>query len=507
MKKLRAGDPAWVGPFRLRERLGDGDGGLGPLFLGQSPLDHLVAVRVLHPGLAADKALRERLARDVAAARKVSGPRVAPLIGAGLSGLPLWVAWDWVPGEPLAATVPPLRPALPWPAFAVFAEQLAEGLWSLHQRGVVHGGLVPGSVILGKDGAVISGFGITAAVTALRARADAGALEFMSPEQAAGGEPTPASDMFSLGAILTYALTGAGPYHQRTPAGEKGSRARRAIDYDDAPDLDGVPVYLRPLIERCLRANPDFRPPSESFATEIADRIRDTPRRQIEALTGPQPPQPGPVPPLPAATVQVPAGTLNIDPALISSPPTPPSAKSSNVSAGVRDPVSRSGGPIAGGWQRRALGFLRTTAILGGILFVVVEFTLTTIGSQANFQTLKGDLSNVHLPSGYRLTAEQKAGTDCRSGCSLTQTWIWAPGHGHRTAADACSDADQAMSSAFSDAGANDPYPANVACDYYVILNSPLHPRQGKRDIHAIVKTHQPHVNEGFVIQLVGHYI
>jgi hypothetical protein len=47
--ELHAGDPAWIGPFRLRERLGDGDGdgagSLGPLYLGQSPLAHLVTIR------------------------------------------------------------------------------------------------------------------------------------------------------------------------------------------------------------------------------------------------------------------------------------------------------------------------------------------------------------------------------------------------------------------------------------------------------------------------------
>src|SRR5712691_11905802 len=93
--ELQAGDPAWIGPFRLRERLGDGhagghadghggDGALGPLYLGQSPLAHLVAIRVLRADLAADKALRARLTRDVAAAREVTGPHVAPLVGAGL---------------------------------------------------------------------------------------------------------------------------------------------------------------------------------------------------------------------------------------------------------------------------------------------------------------------------------------------------------------------------------------------------------------------------------------
>src|SRR5882724_3860392 len=287
MPELQAGDPAWIGPFRLRERLGDGDGvgSLGPLYLGQSPLDHLVVIRALHPDLAADQRLRARLTHDVAAAREVSGPHVAPLVGADLSGPAPWVAWEWVPGDSLAAAVgqgpgnrgPGNQPGpLPWSAFATLATQLAEGIWSLHEAGVVHGDLTPGSVFLGRDGAVVTGFGVGAAVAAFRATAAAwpvDVLQFLSPEQAAGGEATPASDMFSLGAVLAYALRGAGPYPVQARAG-----ARRPIDYDQ-PDLDGVPYFLRPLIARCLRADPDNRAPSDGFAALLAVTIRSAPRR------------------------------------------------------------------------------------------------------------------------------------------------------------------------------------------------------------------------------------
>ena len=62
------------------------------------------------------------------------------------------------------------------------------------------------------------------------------------------------------------------------------------------------------------------------------------------------------------------------------------------------------------------------------------------------------------------------------------------------------------MASAFSGAEANAPYPADVACDYYAVLDSLFHPGQGKRLIDAIVKTDRPDTNKGFVIQLVATY-
>jgi hypothetical protein len=140
------------------------------------------------------------------------------------------------------------------------------------------------------------------------------------------------------------------------------------------------------------------------------------------------------------------------------------------------------------------------------VLVLVTEIIPASIGAQKNFQTLRSDLAKVHLPSGYSLTAEHRTGTHCaHHECSLIQTWTWAPSRG-RTKSAACQDARHAMTSAFSGVDANSPIPANTACDYYTILESVLHPRQGKRTVEAIVKTGQAHTSEGFVIQLAAYY-
>lgn len=175
--------------------------------------------------------------------------------------------------------------------------------------------------------------------------------------------------------------------------------------------------------------------------------------------------------------------------------------------------VNRNAEPLAAGSLAQAVagnprGFLIYISVAGSLLllFMVTEIIPGTIGAQENFQTLRSDLAKVHLPSGYRLTAEHKAGTDCaHNGCSLTQTWAWAPSSG-RTRSAACHDAHHAMTSAFSGVEFNSPLPANVACDYNTLLDSPLHPGQGKRTVDAIVKNRQHNKHEGFVIQLVASY-
>lgn len=111
-------------------------------------------------------------------------------------------------------------------------------------------------------------------------------------------------------------------------------------------------------------------------------------------------------------------------------------------------------------------------AILGPVFvfLLVTEIIPAERGAQENFQTLRSDLTKVHLPSGYRLKGERKAGTDCHhDGCSLTQTWTWVPAL-QPTQSSACFNLFKAMNSAFSDVESNSPLPANAACDYYSII-------------------------------------
>jgi hypothetical protein len=160
---------------------------------------------------------------------------------------------------------------------------------------------------------------------------------------------------------------------------------------------------------------------------------------------------------------------------------------------------------VASGASRRfriSLSVLVSLVLLG----VLAELSLTLIGPQENFQTLRSDLAKVHLPSGYRLISTRQAGTDCaHEQCSLTQTWAWMPTSG-RTSNAACTDVQHAMISAFSGVDSNAPMPASASCDYYAILGDLLHPGQGKRTIEAIVRTGQAQANDRFLIEVTASY-
>jgi serine/threonine protein kinase len=135
VKALEAGDPAQIGKYRLLGRLGSG--GMGRVFLGQSPGGRLVAVKLIRPDLAADIDFRVRFSREVKAARKVSGIFTAPVVDADPDGPQPWLVTAYVPGPSLAHAVRAEGP-LPVSSVLMLAAGLTEGISALHAAGVVH---------------------------------------------------------------------------------------------------------------------------------------------------------------------------------------------------------------------------------------------------------------------------------------------------------------------------------------------------------------------------------
>ena len=123
---LTEGDPRRVGPYTTVGRLGAG--ALGTLYAAHTDDGRPVAVRVLRAGLLADEAVRARLAADIAAARTVAGPYVAPMLGADLEAGTPWVASGYVAGVPLAKAVADHGP-LPEPALLSLASRGSPRRW------------------------------------------------------------------------------------------------------------------------------------------------------------------------------------------------------------------------------------------------------------------------------------------------------------------------------------------------------------------------------------------
>jgi hypothetical protein len=252
---LRAADPRQIGRYTLLAHLGSG--GMGQVFLGRSPGGFSVAVKVIRAELlAANPEFRVRFAREVAAARRVNALFTAPVVDADPEAETPWLATAYVPGPSLADAVDDSGP-LGAGVVRALAAGLAEGLAAIHAAGVVHRDLKPSNVLLAADGPRIIDFGISRAVEASALTATGafvGSPAFMSPEQAEGGPVGPPSDVFSLGSVLTFAVTGHGPFQADTVP---------ALFYqvvNAEPTLTGVPPELAQLVRQCLAKDPLQRP-------------------------------------------------------------------------------------------------------------------------------------------------------------------------------------------------------------------------------------------------------
>ena len=238
---------------------------MGDVYLGRSLSGRHVAVKVIRADLARDQSFRARFAREVAAARRVSGAFTAPVIDADPDAAVPWLVTDYVPGPSLGDAVA-RHGALPAPTVLTLAARLAEGLVAVHAAGVIHRDLKPANVLLAEDGPRLIDFGISQAADFAQITSPTSVLGtpgFIAPELVQGGPVGPSSDIFTMGAVLAYAATGEYPFG----TGPADARTLRVLYM--APDLDEVPAGLRPLLERCLAKDPAERPTAGEFLAEL----------------------------------------------------------------------------------------------------------------------------------------------------------------------------------------------------------------------------------------------
>ncbi len=265
IEPLRRSDPTTIGPYRLLGRLGAG--GMGEVFLGRDRADRLAAVKLVHDAFAGDPTFRARFAREVRIARRIRIASAVAVIDADPDAPVPWLATEYIDGPSLDGLVAAQGP-MAEPAAGALAARLAATLAELHGAGVVHRDVKPSNVLIAADGPRLIDFGIASAADATaitRSGTLLGAPEYMSPEQALGTSAGPPADVFSLAAVVVYAVTGHGPFGS---AAHPVAMVRRIVD--EPPDLEGVPDGLRVLLEPCLAKEPTSRPP----VRELADRLR-----------------------------------------------------------------------------------------------------------------------------------------------------------------------------------------------------------------------------------------
>jgi hypothetical protein len=257
LEPLRRWDPDQIGPYRVLGRLGAG--AMGQVYLGRSTAGRLVAVKTIKIELAEEPGFRARFAREVAAARRVSGVFTAAVVAANPEAEMPWLATAYVPAPTLSKLVRVCGP-LPVPSVLWLAAGCAEALESIHLAGLVHRDLKPSNVLVAPDGPRVIDFGVARAAERVQLTVTRGAVgtpAYMAPEQARDSQhASPASDVYSLGATLLFAATGHGPYQGDTVMDVLVKLAT------EQPDLSALPAELASLIVACLERSPRHRPTS-----------------------------------------------------------------------------------------------------------------------------------------------------------------------------------------------------------------------------------------------------
>jgi serine/threonine protein kinase len=263
-ESLRPGDPRELGAYRLVARLGRG--GMGTVFLGEGGSGRRVAIKVINPELAGEEAFRERFRREVTAARQVRRFCTAPVIDAQLDQAPLFVVTEFIAGPSLAKVVAE-RGALADFDLEGLGVGVATALAAIHGAGIVHRDLKPANVLLSATGPRVIDFGIARALDSTGGPTLTGTVvgtpAYLAPELLRGEPVTPASDVFSWGAVMAFAGTGRPPFDGRTLP-----EILHRVAYDP-PALDGLDTGLHALVERALDKQPANRPTTQDLLTEL----------------------------------------------------------------------------------------------------------------------------------------------------------------------------------------------------------------------------------------------
>ncbi|MEU6367491.1 protein kinase [Streptomyces sp. NPDC046931] len=250
-------DPSQLGGYELLGRIGQG--GMGQVYLGESPGGEPAAVKVIKPSVV-DSETRLRFAQEVEILKAVWGARIAALLDADPDADPPWLATEYVEGLDLSRHVSrhgPLDALLT----ASLGATLAEALATVHKQGLLHRDLKPANVLLGPNGPKVIDFGLAvfaeSSVSLTAANTVVGTPSYMPPEQANGEKPlTPAVDVYALGAVLLFAASGHAPYR----ADNIHLLFHQVVDPATAPDLSGTPEELVPLLTAMLAHRAEDRP-------------------------------------------------------------------------------------------------------------------------------------------------------------------------------------------------------------------------------------------------------
>ncbi|MFI7132251.1 serine/threonine-protein kinase [Nonomuraea sp. NPDC050153] len=243
-----------LGPYRVVRKIGEG--GMGVAHLGLDAAGREVAIKVLHPHVAADLKARDRLLREVETMRRVCSPYVAEVIDAQLAGDRPYVVTRFAAGRTLEDTVLADGP-LEAREVIRLAQGLCQALVAIHAADVIHRDLKPSNVMLVGGEPLVIDFGIAHLVDAARLTQTGmfvGTPGYLAPEIIRDSQITQAADVHALASTVFFAATGLPPF---------GTGTFEAVCFntmEGRAQIDKAPQWLRGWLSRAMQVDPAARP-------------------------------------------------------------------------------------------------------------------------------------------------------------------------------------------------------------------------------------------------------
>lgn len=240
-----------------------GRGGAARVFQAQDPAGVSVALKVLHPQLAAS-VTADRFLREIQVISRLIHPRIARLMDWGEGEWLLWYVMEYVPGLTLRQHLDRARRVSINDTVRI-AHDLLGALGVAHAQRVVHRDVKPDNIVLSPAGAVLVDFGIAKAIAEsgsdrlTRSGFAVGTSAYMSPEQIEGAADIDArSDLYSLACVLFESLVGAPPFED--PYEDMVLTKHRTAPIPDVRTKRAeVPPALAEAITRALAKAPEER--------------------------------------------------------------------------------------------------------------------------------------------------------------------------------------------------------------------------------------------------------
>ncbi|MFF9338763.1 MULTISPECIES: protein kinase [unclassified Streptomyces] len=375
-----------AGRYRLGESIGRG--GMGKVWRAHDEVLHrVVAVKELTAGRFVAEAdrlvLHARTQKEARAAARITHPGVVTVHDVLEHDDRPWIVMQFVDGPSLADAVKEAGTIEPREAARV-GLHVVGALRAAHAAGVLHRDVKPGNVLLARDGRVlITDFGIAAIEgdsTITRTGELVGSIDYLAPERVRGGDPGPASDLWSLGATLYTAVEGTSPFRRTSPIS-----TMQAVVGEEPP----YPANAGPLaavIVALLRKDPDQRPRAdeaermlldamEGRSPETAQAYVPTQRMAPEAVDAGRAAAPEDVPtPVTRPSSPAPRTAEWPTPAQTSATQWPAAGPGSPAAPA---PAPRPAVPASAGkgrWRSAVLTAVLAAAVAGGAVFAVMQY-------------------------------------------------------------------------------------------------------------------------------------